>query len=284
MLRAVKTMKVSSRLLVLALAALVGVICVAAVALSFLRTSLVDSRRDQIVSLLGKAEHLVEYYRGLEASGKLTREQAQEGAELALAQFNADTRSYFWVTSEGINLVHPNPKVVGTKISGNRTTTGLTDTEAYQQGLAVSHFALVDVLVKHPKNGVLAPKLQGVVSVPAWNWLIGTGFFYDDIDASFWGLAERLMVIALVIFAAVGALAWSMARGIVKTLGGEPSVAIHVASQIASGNLAVDIPVAQNDRSSLLHALGEMRERLRALVQSIQVSSESIATGASEIS
>ncbi|HEX8826502.1 MAG TPA: cache domain-containing protein, partial [Xanthobacteraceae bacterium] len=102
-------MKLSTKLLVLVVTALVGVASVVATALYSLNASLIESRQGQVVNLLTKAEHLVQSYRQLEAAGKMTREQAQQAAKLALTELNADKKSYYWVTdTDSINLVHPN--------------------------------------------------------------------------------------------------------------------------------------------------------------------------------
>ena len=109
-------MKLSTKLLMLVAAALLGVVLLAALSLHTLRDALIDSRREEIVVLLTKAEHLVDSYRAMQTSGTLTQEQAQQQAKAALAALNANSKSYFWVTtSDGVNLVHPNAKFIGTR-------------------------------------------------------------------------------------------------------------------------------------------------------------------------
>ena len=278
-------MKVSTKLISLAGAALAGVLCIGAIALSQLDHALIDSRQAQITAMLEKAEHLALYYQSLEASGKLSRDEAQSAAKTAISQLNANSKSYYWITTtDGVNLVHPNASLIGTRTGGNRTREGdLTDTQAYAKGLEKGHIALVDVLIKRSQESPLEAKLQGVVALPQWKWWIGTGYFYDDIDAAFWKLARTLLGVTLAIFAIVGSMAWFMTRSIRRALGGEPADAASFAAQIASGNLAADISVAAGDQSSLLYALNEMRLKLRELVRGIQQSSESIATGSGEI-
>jgi methyl-accepting chemotaxis protein len=278
-------MKISTKLILIVGTALAGVVSIAAIALSQLDHALIESRQAQIETLLTKAEHLVLYYQSLETSGKMSRDDAQAAAKTALSQLNANSQSYYWVTNtDSINLVHPNASLVGTKTGGNKTTSGdLTDTQAYQQGLAKSHIALVDVLIKRSQDAPLVGKLQGVVAIPAWQWWIGTGFFYDDINAAYWKLAKMLIVISLAIFAAVGSMAWVMTRSVKRELGGEPADAAAFAAQIASGNLAAAIKLEPADRSSLLYALSQMRLQLCELVRGIQHSSDSIATGSGEI-
>ncbi|MBI0330126.1 methyl-accepting chemotaxis protein [Burkholderia plantarii] len=278
-------MKLSAKLMMMVAAALLGVVLLAAVSLQTLRNALIDSRRDEVVILLTKAEHLVASYRAMQASGALTQEQAQQQAKAALSALNADSKSYYWVTTaDGINLVHPNAKFIGTRAKGNRTTSGLTDSEAYRAGMARDHFALVDVLVKRSPDAQPEPKLQGVVAIPGWDWWIGTGFFYDGIDAAFSKFAFQLGAITLVIAAALAAIAFGVLRSVKRTLGGEPAHATHVAARIAAGELDVQFDTAKAAPGSLLVALGEMKARLAETIADIQTAAHSIALGAREIS
>ena len=277
-------MKTSSKLLLLVSTSLLGVALVVSVALYSLNASLNQSRRAEIVNLLGKAEHLTRFYVDQATAGKMSVDDAQTAAKQALSQLNTDGKSYYWANdADHRSIVHPDPNNIGHRSGGNHTTSGLTDIEAYDQGVAASHFALVDVLVKRGNDTTLVPKLQGVVAIPEWKWQIGTGFFYDDINASFWKLARVLIGISLLIFVVVGVIAAVIARSVHRALGGEPDAAAALAAQIAGGNLAIDVNVAASDRSSLMFALGEMTARLRSLVADIKMSSESIATGSNEI-
>ena len=277
-------MKLSTKLLALVAAALLGVALLAATALQTLRSSLIESRREQLVILLTKAEHLVNAYRDAQARGTMSREQAQQAAKDTLAQLNANTKSYYWVTTaDGINLVHPNAKFIGTKAQGNRTTSGVTDSEAYRTGMAQSHFALVDVLIKRSPDAEPEPKLQGVVAIPEWDWWIGTGFFYDDINATFMRLVTVLGVIAVVIAAAIGGIAWAVTRSVKRTLGGEPAYATKIAQEIARGNLSANFDASRAAPGSLLEALAEMKVRLVSMVAEIQSASQYVALGSSEI-
>ena len=278
-------MRISTRLILLVVTALLGIGCVVAVALYSLSNALIVNRQAEIVNLLTKAEHLVQYYQGLEASGKMSHADAQAEAKRALSALNSGKKSYYFVMApDGVMLAHPVAELIGTRTVGQGAKSGQTDLEAYQSGLAKDHFALVDVLIRRSQNGPLEKKLQGLVAIPGWDWWIGTGFFYDDLNAVFWRLTTTLIGMSVAIFAAVCSLAWLMTRSVRRTLGGEPADAAEFAAQIAAGNLAAEIRLASSDRKSLMYALHEMRLKLRELVQGIQQSSDSIATGSGEIS
>ncbi|HDR9106756.1 methyl-accepting chemotaxis protein [Burkholderia vietnamiensis] len=72
-------------------------------------------------------------------------------------------------------------------------------------------------------------------------------------------------------------------RGIMRSLGGEPADAAAVAGRIAEGNLEAPVPVAPNDRGSLMASLESMRRQLSGIVSEIQSTAESITTSAGEI-
>jgi methyl-accepting chemotaxis protein len=97
----------------------------------------------------------------------------------------------------------------------------------------------------------------------------------------------RIRVLIAVIVAASVALALVTAtlitRSILRQLGGEPGVAQDIAAQIAQGNLAVKVDLANSDADSLMGSLETMRGRLTSIVGEIKTAAESIAVAAREI-
>jgi len=78
-------------------------------------------------------------------------------------------------------------------------------------------------------------------------------------------------------------IAWAITRHVKRQLGGEPAYAATIAQEVARGNLAVHVDVRTGDTTSVLAAMGAMRANLAQVVSEVRLSSESIATGASEI-
>jgi methyl-accepting chemotaxis protein len=250
--------------------------------LSTLRTALVRDREHQIENMLYMGENLVKYYQGFEASGSLTRDEAQARAKAALTQLNNHGKSYFWVRQpDGLNLVHPDPKNVG-KIAQGETMDGRPDAKAYEDVLATAHVGLVTMKSRRP-DGTLAPKLNGVVAFAPWNWWIGTGFFSDDIEATYQDSATTLMLLFVIALVAIVALGWSTIRAIGALLGGEPAYAASVTRRIAESDLSVAINLNASKQGSLLHAIAAMQTQLALTVGKIRQSADSIATASSEI-
>ncbi len=97
--------------------------------------------------------------------------------------------------------------------------------------------------------------------------------------------AARNLVIGFSLASLVAAalLATVVVRSVMAELGGEPAEAKRVASAIAQGDLSVAVAVQPGDRSSVMAAMHEMRQRLSQMVGEVRGSSESIATGSAQI-
>jgi methyl-accepting chemotaxis protein len=75
----------------------------------------------------------------------------------------------------------------------------------------------------------------------------------------------------------------TIARSILKQLGGEPDYAIAVAGKIAAGDLSQAIETKPNDSSSLLVAMKAMRDSLVEIVGHVRAGTETIATASGQI-
>jgi methyl-accepting chemotaxis protein len=69
--------------------------------------------------------------------------------------------------------------------------------------------------------------------------------------------------VALLLLAAMG---WTILRGILRQLGGEPAYAAGIVHEVAQGNFAVDVRLAPGDQSSLLYSMKQMVDKLLAQI------------------
>ncbi len=274
-------MNISKKLLTLVGTAVLAIAAIGAVSLSSLYSVLLNDRHTQIETMLYMAENLVSHYHQQEQRGLLSREQAQLQAKAALTQLQHGV-SYYWVRlPDGLNLVHPDAKKVGT-IAQGQTMDGQPDAQAYRAALQKSHIALVNMRSQRP-DGSLVPKLNGIVEFSPWNWWIGTGFFSDDIQDTYWksaGILALIFVAALTVLTVAG---WSIIRSILATLGGEPAYAAEMTRCIAQNDLSAEIQVQPKYANSLLGDMQAMQQHLAQTVSQIRNSADQIATASSEI-
>ncbi|WP_420064355.1 methyl-accepting chemotaxis protein [Pectobacterium colocasium] len=92
-----------------------------------------------------------------------------------------------------------------------------------------------------------------------------------------------MLILALCASLLGGVIAWWITRKIKRQLGGEPSYTLEITRQVAQGNLAITIERRAGDTTSILAAMEEMRQSLSNIVGQVHQTSESIATGASQI-
>ncbi|WP_426164358.1 methyl-accepting chemotaxis protein [Pseudoduganella sp. R-34] len=91
-----------------------------------------------------------------------------------------------------------------------------------------------------------------------------------------------IMLVAGSALMGLGLGAW-ITRGLLRQLGGEPADAAAIAERIAGGDLSVDIRTRPNDKSSMLFALGRMRDSLAQIVGQVRSGTETIATATQQI-
>ncbi|NHQ91549.1 methyl-accepting chemotaxis protein [Janthinobacterium lividum] len=272
-------MTLRSRILLLCFSTLLGIVLIASFSLYSLRQTMMAERVEQLTVLVELANASVEKAYALEQSGKLTREQAQQQAKLAIGSFVKDEMYYFVRDfSTDLLYVHPNASRIGVpqknmKQSGDR----------YRAALANSRIGLVQADGTRPGVPDPVAKMYAVVKFAPWDWLIGTGTYIDDINHKFWAQAGVLLVIGGALMLVVGALAALMLRRILGQLGGEPDYAAAIVAQIAQGDLTTQIDTRPGDTSSLLMAIKAMRDNLAHLVSQVRTDAESISTASGEI-
>jgi methyl-accepting chemotaxis protein len=91
-----------------------------------------------------------------------------------------------------------------------------------------------------------------------------------------------LSMSALALLIAVGA-GYLITRSLTRQLGGEPDEAATIASRIAAGDLATDIPLRAGDASSMLFAMKNMRDDLAGIVSQVRAGTDTIATASGQI-
>ena len=272
-------MTLRSRILLLCFSTLLGIVLIASFSLYSLRQTMMAERVEQLTVLVELANASVEKAYALEQSGKLTREQAQQQAKLAIGSFVKDDMYYFVRDfSTDLLYVHPNASRIGVP-QKNMQQSG----DRYRAALATSRIGLVQADGTRP--GVKDPvaKMYAVVKFAPWDWLIGTGTYIDDINHKFWAQAGVLLAIGGALMLVVGALAALMLRRILAQLGGEPDYAAAIVAQIAQGDLTTQIDTRPGDTSSLLMAIKAMRDNLAHLVSQVRNDAESISTASGEI-
>ncbi|WP_368642017.1 methyl-accepting chemotaxis protein [Castellaniella ginsengisoli] len=92
-------------------------------------------------------------------------------------------------------------------------------------------------------------------------------------------LAGGIVLLSLL----AGLANYFITRALLRQLGGEPAYATALLNRIATGDLAVPIELKAQDRTSLLFALRDMRDRLADIVSQVRAGSNAIASASAQI-
>jgi len=277
-------MKLSHRVWTIIVAAVIGLLVVSAFGLYSLRNTMMSERQGQIDRLLGLAQGMLEHYQQMEASGKLSHDEAQARAKEALAGLRHGDEYFFVRTMDNVMLVHPDPNRVGKVDQGSRMPDGRTSAEVYHEALAKHNPAVMTIYTARTNDPAKrqVPKINGIYHFAAWDWLVGIGFFVDDVDRAFWRYAVDFLVLGIFLLIVVGGLVLTMSRGILRQLGGEPDYAASIARAIASGDLSQQIRTNASE-DSLLGAMVRMQAGLRQLVERFDSAATVLLRSAGEL-
>jgi len=78
-------------------------------------------------------------------------------------------------------------------------------------------------------------------------------------------------------------MAAAMSRSLLRQLGGQPALAVQVATAVAAGDLGTRIPLRAGDASSLLARLAAMQTALATVVGSVRSNAEAVASASAQI-
>jgi methyl-accepting chemotaxis protein len=249
-----------------------------------------QARHDTLQAAVESVYQIAVAYEAKAASGAMSKEDAQKAALAAIreARFGGkDGKSeYFYVWAmEGINVMHPiKPEWAGKQRSedvkdgdGTKIVVNMiTQLRASSDGQA-----FVDTKFPRPGGTEAVPKIQYVKLLKAWDWMIGSGLYMDDINSAVRGKIISTLLLGVVVMALVGLVAWRITTTVMAQLGGDPEVARSAMERVALGDLSVSL--SNPPAGSLLSSLEGMVSSLRSLVGGIRQSTDSISTASSEI-
>jgi methyl-accepting chemotaxis protein len=275
-------MKFTTRIWVIVLTSMLGLLIMGSLGLHSMRESMLEDRKKEITQLLNFADAQLKYFQQQEKMGFLSRAEAQAKAKEAIGSMRHE-HDYFFIRSlsDDVMLVHPIASRVGQVDYGGKMKDGRYLVQMYKDELEKSSDGKAFVWGAAPRpdkkgDATLYPKLSGIKKFEPWDWLTGIGFFVDDINDFFWSQATIFVVVGAVLLAALGWLVIGMRNAILSQLGGEPEVASESMRRIANGDLAVDIPLHENDNESLMAALKLMQLKLNNISSAIQENADSL--------
>ncbi len=276
-----------TRLFLIVLAAFLGMAILAGISAYNAREALMESRKALIKAGVQGMYNAVAELQKLESEGKLSKEDAQRFARdtLRSARYggtDGKTEYYYAWTMEGVGVSHIKRELEGQlMIDKIKDGQGRYTIRDIVSALSSASEAFVETSFPRPGGKEALPKLQFVMKFPAWNWLIGTGIYTDDIDAEFRQILIHHLITALGLTVLIALMSFAIARSILRQIGGEPSEAAAVMQQVASGDLTAKLPTTVP--GSLMAALDGMVKSLHDLIHQVRGHANTLVQNAEQI-
>jgi len=244
-----------------------------------------DERKADLTHASEIALSVVRTFGDQVAAGSMPVEVAQKRALDSVRNMRYGEDGYFVILNSQPKVLMdpPKPELEGKDVSDYKDPNGVT---FFQDMVAViKRDGQGFTAYSFPKLGgtEASPKIVYNVSYQPWDWILTTGLYVDDLNATFRSTLYQSLGLLVVLAGALSAVVALLNRGIIRALGGEPSYAAEIASQIASNDLTVLVKTAPDDRSSLLFSMKSMQEQLTQTIGTIKVSADSIATATHQI-
>ncbi len=199
---------------------LIGLAAMAGLNLMTLHSSLLDSRSLQTRSVVEAAISVVDHYQGLVIKGELKQDEAMAAAATTISDMRFAEGEYLWINDDqGVMVMHPiKPALNGKNTSGLKDPSGKLFFQAMLDVVAKDGAGFVDYMWPKPGHEEPVAKISYVKGYPAWNWIVGSGVYVDDVEAAFYDAAEGTAVMALVVLLLVVGVSVIFATNLTRPL------------------------------------------------------------------
>ena len=280
--RLFRSLRFAAKAIIISLAFVVPMLALLGWLLTTQNNEAMQARMNATRQLVEVARGVVSAAQAEEASGALTREQAQTLAIHQLQKLRYDEKEYFWINDMQPRMVmHPfKPELNGKDISQVKDPNGKAFFNTMVDVVRKDGKGFVSYQWPKPGSDQPVDKISFVQGFEPWGWMIGSGVYVDDLrrDArQRMTLAGGVLTVALLI---AGYLFLSFYR---VMDGGLKETRRHLRAMTDGDLTTSPLPWGNDEAAQLMTELHTMQDSLRKIVHSVRGSSESIVHASTEI-
>ncbi|MDD5065942.1 MAG: methyl-accepting chemotaxis protein [bacterium] len=234
-----------------------------------IRQGYTNLKEEQVKHLIESAYSIMLKHKNMVNAGELTLEEAQDKVKEIIKNMRYDENNYFWINDfEPRMIMHPNysekDRPEWYQKNGLENYTDPNKKKLFVECARICSLngeGLVDYMWTKPgrENEKPFPKISYVKSLKDWNWIVGTGIYVDDIQATINSLANKILIIFGVILILALLACVLMGRFIQKTV----KRTVALAKLLAVGDLTGKIEIDSGDE------MGELSSALNEAVKSL---------------
>ncbi len=235
--------------------------------------------------------HIVEVAMGIieqrdaeATSGAITLDQAKAEAARDIGRLRYEGKEYLWINDlHPTMIMHPiKPELNGKDLSESKDPRGKLLFVEFARVAKEKGAGFVDYMWPKPGEKDPVPKISYVKLYQPWGWVLGSGIYVDDVKRDVASI--KWIFLALNLFVALFnlLLAWSVSRGITRTLG-------YVAGNLeemaqGGGDLTRRLQVEREDETGVLaRSFNRFLDNLKEIVVKITHNSQEVSSAASQL-
>jgi len=270
----IRDMKISTKVILtgLAVTALFVIVTFAWVVPST-KAGFIDKKKEKLKEITEVAWTTAKYYHDLVQTAGISEDEAKKMALATLEslRYGPEMKDYFWVNdTRPYMLMHPFSKdLVGKDVGENKDPDGKRffmefATVAKNQGAGY-------VTYRWPYNNDtsrIVPKVSYVKYYAAWDWVIGTGMYVEDVNEEVAAWTKKIIGVFVVLGLIAAALSYFISRAISRRIKQTTAMLKDIAE--GEGDLTVRLQIASHDE------IGDMSENFNLFVNKLQKSIKTV--------
>jgi len=206
------------------------------------RAGLWSDRRHELSNLVDVALSILKQESAAAQAGQESAQAAQAQAKARIGALRYNNGDYYWINDMQARMVmHPiKPELDGKDLAGFKDPAGKALFVEMVDVARRDGAGFVDYLWPKPGKSEPQPKLSYVAEFKPWGWVVGAGFYVDDVDELFYAQLMRQGALALAALALCVAVSVTIGRGLSRAVAGLSGAM----ERLAEGDL--DAPIASH--------------------------------------
>ena len=233
-------LRLRTKLALLMILSAAALVVLASISASMMYHRMIDDRIDKLRSLVLTVRGLAESLETQVQAGHLTHDQAIATlrGELHHIRFGSPDDYFLAQTADGIVIMHGGDPARENKLTTARDDAGRTSAELANQILRGTNLGMITYSVAKPGTKTKLPKLSYVARFQPWGLDFITGSWIDDIDAAYYTLLFRIILVSGGAILVTSLIALLINHDIAGSLGSLS----NVMAGMSHGNLGTEIP------------------------------------------
>lgn len=278
-------MNLKRKFLLLTVLPALGLLALAAFWIYDQHASALAEKMSKVRSLVEVPYSILEQNSKLESTGALSRAEAQRRSIESVRALRYESSNYFWINDEHPTMiVHPmKPALDGKDLSDLKDPAGTHVFVEFVRAAQAPDGGFVRYLWPKPGKDQPVRKLSYVRKFAPWGWVVGTGIYIDDLEASWRHTAIQALGLAFLCLIPLFFVTWFLNRSILSRLREVTTQLEDLAD--GEGDLTKRISVSSRDEIGALAAvMNRFLERLNEVISSISSNARQVSSAAERFS